>query len=100
MMRIMNLNDIENVHSKALKAYIEQTVQSWIDEYQIAELDEIGCFVLLNADEKELFKSSEMEFTEILHLGNETYLHGVRILSDCYGEDIYLTILKEGESNV
>ena len=100
MMKIMNLNDIQKVHSPALKAYIQQKVQNWIEEYQIADLDEIGCFVILDADEKDSFVESEMEFVEELVLADETYLHGVRILGDCYGEDIYLTILKEGESNV
>jgi len=100
MMKITNLNEITKVHSPALKAHIKQTVQNWIEEYQITDLDEIGCFVILNADEKEYFVESEMEFVEELVLGDETYLHGVRILGDCYGEDTYLTITEGGESNV
>ena len=87
MMKIMNLNDIQKVHSPALKAYIQQKVQNWIEEYQIAELDEMGCFVILEADEEELFQKDEMEFVEELVLDDEIYLHGVRILGDCYGED-------------
>ena len=100
MMKITNLNEIAKVHSPALKAHIEQKVQNWIEEYQIAELDEIGCFVILDADENAQFPEDEMEFVEELVLKNETYLHGVRMLGDCYGEDIYLNILKGGESNV
>ena len=100
MMKITNLNEINSIHSPALKTHIEQKVQNWIEEYQIADLDEIGCFVILDADEKDSFVESEMEFVEELILADETYLHGVRILGDCYGEDIYLPILKEGESNV
>ena len=99
MMKITNLNEIVKVHSPALKAYIQQVVQSWIEEYQIAELNEIGCFIILDADEKEYFAESEMEFVEELVLNDETYLHGVRMLGDCYGEDIYL-IQKGDESNV
>jgi hypothetical protein len=38
-----------------------------------------------------------MEFTETLNLKNETYLHSVKILGDCYGEDIYLSL--KGENN-
>ncbi len=100
MLKILNLNEIENVPYPALKAHISAKVQEWKNEYSIENLDEIGCFVILDADEKKLFDESEMEFTEILHLGNETYLHGVRMTGDCYGEDIYLTILKGSESNV
>ena len=100
MMKITNLNEITKVHSPALKAHIKQTVQNWIEEYQITDLDEIGCFVILNADEKEYFVESEMEFVEKLVLGDETYLHGVRMLGDCYGEDTYLTIQKGEKRNV
>ena len=100
MMKITNLNEINNIHSPALKAHIEQKVQNWIEEYQIADLDEIGCFVILDADEKDSFVESEMEFVEEIVLVDETYLHGVRILGDCYGEDTYLTITEGGESNV
>ena len=92
MMKITNLNEIQNVPSPALKAYISEKVQNWINEYAIKELDEIGCFVILSADEEELFEESEMEFTETLHLENGTYLHGVKMLGDCYGEDIFLEV--------
>ena len=90
MLKIMNLNEIENVPYPALKSYISAKVQEWKNEYSIENLDEIGCFVILSADEKELFETSEMEFTETLHLENETYQHGVKMLGDCYGEDIFL----------
>jgi hypothetical protein len=33
-----------------------------------------------------------MEFIEILEIGSKTYLHGVKILGDSYGEDIYLPV--------
>ena len=39
MMKITNLNEITKVNSPALKAYIQQVVQNWIEEYQIAELE-------------------------------------------------------------
>ena len=92
MLKIMNLNEIQNVPCPALKKYISEKVQNWIEEYELDTLDEIGCFVLLNSDEKELFKASEMEFTETLKLENEAYLHGVRMLGDCYGEETFLMI--------
>ena len=92
MMKITNLNKIQNIPNSALKAHIEQKVQGWIDEYGIESLDEIGCFIILDAAEKDCFDESEMEFTETLNLENETYLHGVKILGDSYGEDIYLPV--------
>ena len=100
MLKITNLNEIQKISSPALKAHVEHTVQNWIEEYQIETLDEMGCFVILDAEEKDLFNESEMEFTEILHFGKEIYLHGVTMTGDCYGEDTYLAITKGGESNV
>ncbi len=90
MLKILKMNEIGNVPYPALKSYILTKVQEWKNEYSIENLDEIGCFVILNADEKKLFDESEMEFTEVLKLENEVYLHGVKMLGDCYGEDIFL----------
>jgi len=92
MLKILKMNEINSVPYPSLKAYISAKVQEWKNEYEIKTLDEIGCFVILSADEKELFETSEMEFTETLHLENETYLHGVRMLGDCYGEDTFLLV--------
>ena len=92
MLKILNLNEIQNVPCPALKKYISEKVQNWIEEYELETLDEIGCFVLLNPEEKERFKASEMEFTETLKLENEVYLHGVKMLGDCYGEETFLMI--------
>ena len=92
MLKIMNLNEIPNIPFPALKAYISEKVQEWKDEYEIETLDEIGCFVILEAYEKELFETSEMEFVETLHLGKEAYLHGVKMLGNCYGEDTFLIV--------
>ena len=41
----------------------------------------------------------EMEFVERVVLEDAEYLHGVRILGDCYGEDVYLMV-KEVEHHV
>ncbi|MEE5993913.1 MAG: hypothetical protein V3G42_11830 [Oscillospiraceae bacterium] len=92
MLKIMNLNEINSVPYPALKAYISAKVQEWKDEYEIESLDEIGCFVVLDKSEAQMFETSEMEFTETLHLGNENYLHGVKMIGDCYGEDTFLLV--------
>ena len=92
MMKILNLNEIQNIPYPALKSHISEKVQNWKNEYGIESLDEIGCFVIWDADEKGFFAESEMEFTEILHLENKTYLHGVRMLGDCYGEDTFFPV--------
>lgn len=38
------------------------------------------------------FPISEMEFVEMLFLKENVFLHGVRIVGDSYGEDIYLPV--------
>ena len=35
---------------------------------------------------------NELEFMEVLEIGAESYLHGVRIIDESYGEDIYLPV--------
>ena len=34
----------------------------------------------------------EMEFVEMLSLKENVFLHGVRIIDESYGEDIYLPV--------
>ena len=92
MLKILKMNEIPNIPFPALKAYISEKMQEQKDEYAIENLDEIGCFVILDADEKEFFETSEMEFVETLHLRNETYQHGVKMIGDCYGEDTFLIV--------
>lgn len=35
---------------------------------------------------------NEMEFVEVLEIGNTNFLQGVRIISDSYGEEYFLPI--------
>ncbi len=94
MQRIMSLEVIRNMPSSMLRDHIELKALELMDEYEEKNLENIGCFLLLNALEYNQFLMEEMEFAEVLLLGDETYLHGVRILSDGYGEDVYLAIEK------
>ena len=55
-------------------------------------LDDIGCFVILEKEEFACVPMNELEFVEVLEIGEESYLHGVRIIDDSYGEDIYLPV--------
>lgn len=61
-------------------------------EYDVNNLNDIGCFVFLDKSENQMFAVSEMEFVEVLEFANLHYLHGVKILGDSYAEDIYLPI--------
>ena len=75
-----------------IREYIFRKVNEMIQEYIVENLDNIGCFVVLNRSENQLFEVAEMDFTEVLEIGNLHYLHGVKILGDSYVEDIYLPI--------
>ena len=92
MIKITNLTETNKVKSLMLRAYIAKKITALMNEYSVENLDDIGCFVILEKDETEYFEISEMEFIEVLEIGSKTYLHGVKILSDSYGEDIYLPV--------
>lgn len=92
MIKITNLKETENVRPLMLKAYISKKIVSLMNEYSVDNLDDIGCFVILENSENQNFVTSEMEFTEVLEIGDKTYLHGVKIISDSYAEDIFMPV--------
>ncbi len=92
MLKMKTMDKILTLPSPALRNHIEQKALELMEEYKTSDLDSIGCFVVLDAEESPLFQMDEMEFAEVLLLGDETYLHGVRILSDGYGEDVFLPV--------
>jgi hypothetical protein len=92
MTKVTNLDEMETISNPNLREFLCQKVKSLMVDYGVETLEDIGCFVVLEDSEIQMFEVSEMEFVEVLQIKNETYLHGVRILSDSYGEDIYLPI--------
>ena len=92
MQKIMNLEDTNSINSDVLREYISKKITFLMEEYHTDNLKEIGCFVVLEENETEHFVVNEMEFTEVLKIGEEHYLHGVRIVSDSFGEDIFLPV--------
>lgn len=92
MLKVTNLKETDNISPLMLRAFIAKKITALMNEYSVDTLDDIGCFVVLNKEEFSDFSISEMEFVEILEIGNNHYLHGVRILGDSYGEDIYLPV--------
>ena len=92
MLKVTNLRETDNISPLMLRAYIAKKITAMMTEYSVDTLDDIGCFVVLEKDEISAFTVSEMEFVEVLEIGDSCYLHGVRILGDSYGEDIYLPV--------
>ena len=72
--------------------HIQEKAEAMMQEYQVENLDDIGCFIVLEPEEFTDFPISEMEFVEILFLEESMFLHGVRIIDESYGEDIYLPV--------
>ena len=92
MIKTTNLKEIDQIQPLMLKAYIAKKMTAMMQEYQVDNLDDIGCFVILEKEEFTCVPMNELEFVEVLEIGEESYLHGVRIIGDSYGEDIYLPV--------
>lgn len=92
MIKATNLEEIKAISEPKIREYICKKATELMTEYGVENLDDIGCFVVLDSSENQLFEVSEMEFVEVLEIGNSHYLHGVKILDDSYGEDIYLPV--------
>ena len=92
MIKTTNLKEIDQIQPLMLKAYIAKKMTAMMQEYQVDNLDDIGCFVILEKEEFACVPMNELEFVEVLEIGAESYLHGVRIIDDSYGEDIYLPV--------
>ena len=92
MIKVTNLKEIDQIQPLMLKAYIAKKMTAMMREYQVDNLDDIGCFVVLKPEEFTSFPIGEVEFVEILSLKENVFLHGVRIIDDSCGEDIYLPV--------
>ena len=92
MMKVTNLQEMSCITNVALQMHIRKKAETMMQEYQVENLDDIGCFIVLEQEEFTNFPISEMEFVEVLFLKENVFLHGVKIVGDSYGEDIYLPV--------
>lgn len=90
MIKVTNLRETDMVKPLMLRAYIAKKITALMEEYNVSTLDDIGCFIILDKDEISYFEIPLMEYTEVLDIGDNKYLHGVKITGDSYGEDIYI----------
>lgn len=95
MIKVTNLAETNKINPLFLRAYIAKKISSLMEEYNVSTLDDIGCFIILDKDEISCFEMQLMEYTEVLEIGDKTYLHGVKITGDSYGEDIYIPYTAE-----
>ena len=92
MIKVTNLQEMSHIENAALQVHIREKAKTMMQEYQVENLDDIGCFVILKQEEFTDFPIGEMEFVEVLSLKENVFLHGVKIVGDDYGEDIYLPV--------
>ena len=89
-MKITNKEDFAIISNRPeLKEYLENKAKTMSEEYNVDYFKEIGCFVILD-NEEDFPSKEELEFSEEVIFKNEKYQHGVKIISDNYGEDIWL----------
>ena len=92
MIKVTNLQEMSCITNADLQMHIQEKAKTMMQEYQVDNLDDIGCFVVLEPEEFASFPIGEMEFVEMLFLEESMFLHGVRIIDESYGEDIYLPV--------
>ncbi len=89
-MKITNKEDFAVIANRPeLKSYLENKAKIMSEEYNVDYFEAIGCFVILD-NEEDFPSEEELEFSETVTIGGNNYLHCVRIISDSYGEDIWL----------
>ena len=92
MIKVTSLQEMSCITNADLRMHIQEKAEAMMQEYQVENLDDIGCFVVLESEEFTDFPIGEMEFVEMLFLEESMFLHGVKIVGDSYGEDIYLPV--------
>ena len=92
MIKVTKLQEMSCITNADLRMHIQEKAKTMMQEYQVENLDDIGCFIVLEPEEFTDFPIGEMEFVEMLFLEESMFLHGVRIIDDSYGEDIYLPV--------
>ena len=92
MIKVTNLQEMNRIKNGSLQMHIREKAEAMMQEYQVENLDDIGCFVILEKEEFACVPMNELEFVEMLFLEESMFLHGVRIIDESYGEDIYLPV--------
>ena len=92
MIKVTNLQEMNRIENGSLQMHIREKAEAMMQEYQAENMDDMGCFIVLEPEEFTDFPIGEMEFVEMLFLEESMFLHGVRIIDESYGEDIYLPV--------
>ena len=85
MMKVTNLQEMSCITNADLRMHILEKAKTMMQEYQVENMDDIGCFIVLELEEFTEFPIGEMEFVEVLSLKENVFLHGVKIVGEDYG---------------
>ena len=51
MMKVTNLQEINHIENADLRMHIREKAETMMQEYQVENLDDIGCFIVLEQEE-------------------------------------------------
>ena len=68
MIKVTNLQEMNRIENGSLQMHIQKKAEAMMQEYQVENMDDIGCFIVLESEEFTDFPISEMEFVEMLSL--------------------------------
>ena len=77
MMKVTNLQEMNRIENDSLQMHIREKAEVMMQEYQVENMDDIGCFVILEKEEFACVPMNELEFVEVLEVGAESYLHEI-----------------------
>ena len=68
MIKTTNLKETDQIQHLMLRAYIAKKMTAMMQEYQVENMDDIGCFVILEKEEFACVPMNELEFVEVLEI--------------------------------
>ena len=51
MIKVTNLQEMNHIENAALQMHIRKKAETMMQEYQVENLDDIGCFIVLEQEE-------------------------------------------------
>lgn len=98
MIKISSKNELDTMYlPPSLKDFLEQKIQIFLDEYSCNDITDTFAVILLDDDEIEYVTDKLLEFSEVINLDDEEYIHSVWASSDGYAEDIYMVYSEQSE---
>ena len=58
MMKVTSLKEMSHIENAALQMHIREKAETMMQEYQVKNLDDIGCFIVLEQEERRIYKLS------------------------------------------